>query len=348
METSVVQVHNRSDLVRDYVCGACESKNIQEIADYFCASCTKFFCGKCVYFHDQLYANHPKYGREETYKWPLTKTMEDLLLKCDVHKDNKLTMFCQDHGQLCCTDCAFLKHRHCANVTAICDSVKKMAVDMQQLSNSIQTSLDELNTFKSTHEASIQSVEESYSERLKEIQDLRKKLNAALDALENTTMKELDEIRVTLQTALKKDVDNCNRLKDELKQLSEAVNVLFDKSKTEIEFIASRKCLDKIEECKTYLKENPVKLQRSLIFQASIDIEQYLTQQASLRRIVVSMQSLTVKMNPDWILTVKRNVYLMSISSDPRQTCRITGICCLPSGQFVVTDECNRKVMLLD
>ncbi|KAH3853410.1 uncharacterized protein LOC127875279 [Dreissena polymorpha] len=258
-------------------------------------------------------------------------------------------MFCQDHSQLCCTDCAFLNHRQCTDVALITDSVKKMSVDMQQLSNSLQSILDELNKLKSAQEASMQSVDLSWSEKLQEIQDLRKKLNAALDELEKTTLKELDEIRATLQTSLKKNVDNCTRLKDELKQLSEAVNALCDKSKKEIEFIAKRKCLDKIMESEAYLKENPVKLQSSLMFQANIDIELYLYQRASLGRIVDSTQSLTVKMNPDQVMTVKRkSEYSVRISSDTDLSCTLSGICCLPSGQVIVTDLDNQKVKLLD
>ncbi|XP_052230337.1 uncharacterized protein LOC127844280 [Dreissena polymorpha] len=37
--------------------------------------------------------------------------MEDLLLKCDVHREEKLKMFCQDHSQLCCSDCVLMNHR---------------------------------------------------------------------------------------------------------------------------------------------------------------------------------------------------------------------------------------------
>ncbi|XP_052221852.1 uncharacterized protein LOC127838265 [Dreissena polymorpha] len=349
MATSVGSVHNSSDLVKDYVCGACECKNIQEIADYFCEICRKFFCGKCIYQHDQLYVNHSKYGREETNKWPLTKQIEDLLLKCNVHKEKKLKMFCQDHSQLCCTDCAFLNHRQCINVALISDSVKNISVDMQQLSNNLHTILDDINMSQKTKEAMIQSLEVSWSEKLQEIREHRKKLNTALDELENATLKELDDIRTTLQTALKKDVDNCNRLKDELKQLSEAVNALCDKSKKDIEFIASRKCLDKINESESYLKENHRKLQSSIIFTTNTDIEKYLSQQASLGKIVDSMQSLTLNRNPDQTLTVKsKSEFIVRMSSDKSQTCSIRGICCLPSGQVIVTDYDNKKVKLLN
>ncbi|KAH3792061.1 hypothetical protein DPMN_145551 [Dreissena polymorpha] len=275
--------------------------------------------------------------------------MEDLLLKCDVHNDKILEFFCQDHSQLCCTACVLLNHRQCTNMTLICESVKKMSLDMKHLSINLHSILGEINKFKSSQETSIQFVEASYNEKMQEIREQRKKLNAALDELENATLKELDEIRTTLQTSLKKDMANCNRLKDELKQLSEAVNVLCEKSKKEIEFIASRKSLDKIQESKTYLKENPVKLQSSIIYKANIDIERFLSQHESLGRIVDGMQSLTLKINPEQLLTVKRNSrYIVKMSSDTSQIFSIYGICCLPSGQVIVTDVKNKNVKLLD
>ncbi|KAH3819912.1 uncharacterized protein LOC127881637 [Dreissena polymorpha] len=328
-----------SDLVKDYVCGGCESRTIFESADYFCATCTKFFCRKCIDPHDQIYAKHSKYGREETNKWPLTKIMEDLLLKCDVHKDKKLKMFCQDHSQLCCTDCVLLNHRQCTKMTLISESVKTKSFDMQQVSNNLQTIEDELHKVKSKQEGRIQSIEESCREKLHEIRDLKKKLNAALDELENITLKELDAIRTSLQICLKKDVDNCSRLKDDLQTLSEAVNSLCDKSRKDLEFIVSRKCQDKIQESDSYLKENPVKVQSSIIFRANTDIEQYLSKQFSLGRILDSMQSLTV---------TRKSEYILRIPSDRVQDFEITGICSLPSGQVIVADFNNNKLKLLD
>ncbi|KAH3782188.1 hypothetical protein DPMN_160100 [Dreissena polymorpha] len=220
---------------------------------------------------------------------------------------------------------------------------------MQQLSSNLQTILDELNKFKTAHEVSIKSVEVSYSEKLQEIRDLRNKLNAALDALENKTLKKLDELRTTLQSALKQDVDNCIRLKDELKQLSKAVQGLCDKSKNELEFLASRKCLDKIQESESYLKENPVKMQSSIMFTSNIDIEKYLFQQTSLGKFFESKQSLTLKISPHQILNVNsKSEYSVRMSSDTNKPYQINGICCLPCGQVIVIDNYIYKVKLLD
>ncbi|XP_052253921.1 uncharacterized protein LOC127860121 isoform X1 [Dreissena polymorpha] len=326
-------------LVRDYDCGGCESRQIYISADYFCSTCTKFFCRTCIDPHDKIYSNHSKYGRRETNRWPLTKTMEDLLMNCAVHKEKKLKMFCQDHSQLCCTDCVLLNHRQCTNMTLISEAVKTQSFDMQQLSNNLQTIVKELKEFKSKQKASLQSIEKSCNEKLQEINDLRKKLNAALDALEKTTLKELDKIKTTMLTSKNNDLDNCRRMKDDLHTLGEAVNCLCDKSEKEMEFIASKICLEKIQESESYLKENTVKVQSSIVFQANTDIEQYLSKWSCLGRIVDIMQSFTVQ---------RKSEYTVRIQSDFYQDFQIIGICSLPSGQVIVADFRNKKVKLLD
>ena len=109
-------VHKSSDLVDDYCCGACEEKLIKESAEFFCKTCTKLFCGNCINLHSQLYEKHSSFGRGDMNKWPLCKKTEDFLQICDVHKGERLNMFCQDHNQLCCTNCVLLSHRYFINM----------------------------------------------------------------------------------------------------------------------------------------------------------------------------------------------------------------------------------------
>ncbi|KAH3791879.1 uncharacterized protein LOC127837297 isoform X2 [Dreissena polymorpha] len=116
-----------------------------------------------------------------------------------------------------------------------------------------------------------------------------------------------------------------------------------------MEIIASKKCTNKIHKCESYLKENHVKVQSSIIFKANINIEQYLSQQASLRSIVDSMKSLSVVMNPVKVLAVKRkSKYNVKISKDSMQS-HIRGICSLPGGQVIVLyHNNNNRVKMLD
>ena len=102
-------------------------------------------------------------------------------------------------------------------MTFISDTVKTYWTDLKQLADKIQTIVTDLKKLESNREAGIQYIEDSYNDRLQEIKDARERINAALNDLEKKTLKDLDDIRTALQSSLKKDVEKCNKLNDELK-----------------------------------------------------------------------------------------------------------------------------------
>ena len=91
-----------SDILQDFLCSTCEDKKLDKMADFYCETCVKFYCGKCIGMHSQLFIKHAPYGRGDLKKWPVAKQVEDFLLKCDVHKDKNLELFCDNHIELCC------------------------------------------------------------------------------------------------------------------------------------------------------------------------------------------------------------------------------------------------------
>ncbi|KAH3702058.1 hypothetical protein DPMN_077059 [Dreissena polymorpha] len=109
-------IEKGNDWVEDFLCSACEDKKLEQSADYYCDSCVKFFCRKCIHMHSQLFTKHSPHGRGDMKKWPVVKKVEDFLLKCDVHKEENLASFCKDHSKLCCNTCAFHNHRQCKTV----------------------------------------------------------------------------------------------------------------------------------------------------------------------------------------------------------------------------------------
>ncbi|KAH3696640.1 hypothetical protein DPMN_084116 [Dreissena polymorpha] len=175
-----------SETVQDYLCSTCQEKTIEERADFYCKSCINFYCQKCIYKHDLLFTKHSLYGRGDIKAWPVDEKMEDFLLKCDNHKEEKLTMFCEDHSQLCCCNCAVLQHSLCKKVTLISDYVKNNSTDLQQMSVKIQTILEEIKKLQD-NEASIRSVHSSYDAQLNKIQATRRKINEVLDEIEKET-----------------------------------------------------------------------------------------------------------------------------------------------------------------
>jgi len=78
----------------------CSSKKHSEInAIGFCQECNKYLCDKCLTFHSELFENHQIYQLDEN--------LNDIFSGFCKEKghNNKLEYFCQDHNQLCCSNC---------------------------------------------------------------------------------------------------------------------------------------------------------------------------------------------------------------------------------------------------
>ncbi|XP_052255544.1 uncharacterized protein LOC127861182 [Dreissena polymorpha] len=340
-------IEKGSDIVQDFLCSTCEEEKLVEWADYYCESCVKFYCRKCIQLHSQLFKKHSPHGRSDMKKWPVVKKVENFLLKCDFHKEENLANFCEDHSKLCCNTCAFHDHRQCKMVMLLSDLVKNTSTDLKQVSVTIQTTLAELKKLQDNQEASIQSVQSSYDEQLRKIQETRQKILAALDMLEKKTLQEMKDTLTKLQASLKSDVDKCSTLGNELKQLRDAIQDISDKSKQELSFIASIKCKDKIQQFENYQKKNFAEQKLSITFHPNSEIMQYLSQLSGLGIIENSTQTLTVRGNPDQIIRIDgKSEYDVRVQGD--ETCYIHDIFVLPSGQVLVVDSNNKKVKLLN
>ncbi|XP_052236642.1 uncharacterized protein LOC127848303 [Dreissena polymorpha] len=341
-------IEKGSDMIQDFLCSTCEDEKLDEMADYYCESCVKFYCRKCILMHGQLFKKHSPHGRGDMKKWPVAKKVEDFLLKCDVHTEENLNMFCEDHCQLCCTNCAFLNHRQCKRVVLISELVKKNSTDLKKLSVSIQTILGEMKELQDKQEASILSAQSSYDEQLQKIQETRIKINETLDKLEKNTLKEMKDVLTKLQVSLRGDVDKCASLRNELKQLQDAIQDISDTSKLELSFVVSIKCQEKIKQSEFFQKKNFDQVKSSIAFQPNSDIVQYLSQLSGLGKIEHSTQTLTQPGNPDQVISLNgKSEYDVGIQSDS-QGCCIIAICSLPNKQILVADFNNSKLKLLD
>ncbi|KAH3749141.1 hypothetical protein DPMN_183632 [Dreissena polymorpha] len=205
-----------------------------------------------------------------------------------------------------------------------------------------------MRKLQGNQEASLQYMQNSFDEQLQKIHETRRKINAALDTIEQKTLNEMKETLTKLQASCKDDVDKCISLQDELKQLRDAIQDISDKSKLDLSFIATRKCKDKIQQCETFLKKNSLGNTFYITFQPNSDIVQYLSKLSGLEKIEHSIQTLLIQDNPNKIITVHgKSVHNVRISSDSK-VCIITAICVLPEGQVLVADRSNKTIKMLD
>ncbi|KAH3771637.1 uncharacterized protein LOC127845245 isoform X2 [Dreissena polymorpha] len=231
------------------------------------------------------------------------------------------------------------------------DKVKNTFMDLEQVSNTIQITLAELNELRENQEASIQFVQCSFEEQLHKIQESREKIIAALNILEIKTLTEMKDTLTKLQASLKSDVDKCATFEDELKQFRDAIEEIRDKDKHELSHIANIKCKNKIQLIEQYRRENFVQVKSSITFLPNSEIEKFLSNLSGLGKIEHIAQPLAVRGNPDQIIRMEgHSEYVISMEgdSDKEWFCSIRDICVLPSGQVLLADEDYNNVKLLN
>ncbi|XP_052226711.1 uncharacterized protein LOC127841689 [Dreissena polymorpha] len=268
-------------------------------------------------------------------EWPVSKQVEEFLLKCQAHKDDKIEMLCDDHSQLCCTKCAFNDHSQCSKVTPISELTNSQPTDLQGLSVELETVMGGIKSLQINQEASVQSLQRTYKEHgAVMIEQLHGNLNTNIDKCCNSsvgtsdknlkeemcwsvlsilnefdsiTVKELNEIKdevISIKGSVTSSIHKCTSLHNDLLQLLEIVQKIGDNK--ELCLIASIKCKHIIQQALTLLGKS------GKVFKVQGKSE--------------------------------HNVRVPSDSV----SCAISGICVLPDGQVLVVDWTNNNVKLLN
>ncbi|KAH3894962.1 hypothetical protein DPMN_019122 [Dreissena polymorpha] len=269
-------------------------------------------------------------------KWPLSKKMETCLLTCAIHKSEQITMYCEDHSQLCCSKCVELNHRLCLQVTPLPKAARGKSTNFKKLSVRTENTLSKMKQCQTYQEDRMMSLKVSYKEHERLIVDglrlnivsylhecetstvntthvymqypiseMREKIKYLLADFEKSTIKEKKEDLNLKQAPLKVVRNSCIRLHYELFHLHVAIPKVLGK---ELSFIASKKCLENIQQSNIFIEEN------------------------------FSNHVFTVNGKSEH--SVK-----MPNESD---TCHISAVCALPNGQVLVADKANFKVKLLN
>ena len=133
--------------IRNAKCSS--SKHAEVDAISFCPDCKKYFCNKCLKYHDDI-ENHKAIN--------LNQKDEIFVDKCkEENHPNKLEFYCKDHNILCCLACTskfkekgYGQHYDC-NVKHLDDikdekrnKLKENINNLEELNNKIDESINKL------------------------------------------------------------------------------------------------------------------------------------------------------------------------------------------------------------
>ncbi|KAH3703922.1 uncharacterized protein LOC127860877 isoform X3 [Dreissena polymorpha] len=335
---SLSSVPKRLRMVEDFRCTSCQELNLEESADIYCEACQKFYCKRCGHLHNQLSTEHTTVGRGDIKKWPVPKEVEDFLRMCEAHENKTLTQFCQDHTQLCCSDCVVKIHSQCSKVTQISELTNSQPTGLEGMSVELETVLGEIKTLQISQKASIQSLQKTYKEHSAVmIEQMRGNLNTYIDECDNSSVgtsggneQYLKEEMCRSVLSIMNEFDNItakelNEMKDEVISIKGSVT------------ISMHKCTS-LHNDLSHFHEIVQKIgdHKQLCLMASIKCKHIIQQALTL--LGKSGKAFNVQSNTE------HNVRIPSDSYE----CSITGICVLTDGQVLVADRGNNRVKLLN
>ncbi|XP_045194932.2 uncharacterized protein LOC123550565 [Mercenaria mercenaria] len=208
-------------------CDSCLRDNTDSPANAFCLQCSESLCDNCNKHHkrNKASSNHTIQSISDEKDVEAFDTLKRLT-QCSVHTDKKIKYLCKDHDQLCCNECAIVKHRKCEDVVSLAEEMGKAS---QNASTSAENVLKEFNTHadllmlhEATEQVKIDNTKETCTQAL---ETLKKNMETAYKTLQDKITMESGKCQDTITKSI-------SAQKDEIQSYQEELNISIRKLET--------------------------------------------------------------------------------------------------------------------
>ncbi|KAK3604068.1 hypothetical protein CHS0354_007178 [Potamilus streckersoni] len=194
----------------DRVCEACISEGISVTAEGFCAVCQEAMCGDCLKVHkkQKVSKNHTIITMEEVSSNPqnIMKIAEGFT--CSEHDSEYVQFYCRDHNVACCATCSFRKHKTCSIVIDFKKDLPSLLqkIKPENVVDELEKVETHLKSYMELNESCINGIELQVKGFSDQVQQIRRKINVALDELE--TLIKTEGTRICKEQVIKKQEEN--------------------------------------------------------------------------------------------------------------------------------------------
>ena len=180
-------------------CDYCAKKSKTNAACGFCPQCRKHLCSTCETFHGQLFDHELLYG----HQIPEEKTAHKDTFTCEIHVNQVVELYCENHADVFCKFCQSIKH-------AGCDVKKiKQALQERNIKEEIQAkkdSLEELQTNIGMVQNDIENKLRTYSKNKEELQgkllEIRTYIDNCIEELDLNVVIDLGTLEANKQACV--------------------------------------------------------------------------------------------------------------------------------------------------
>ncbi|XP_045203421.2 uncharacterized protein LOC123556599 [Mercenaria mercenaria] len=246
-------------------CGPCLRVAENNIAVIYCLECSQSLCENCKKFHQRLesLSGHKLYNlgddKNDTDKLDFLKS----LTKCPEHQSEEVRYICKDHDQLCCNECAIVKHRKCDHIVSLSDEISTQGTtgpETKKRLDKIEQNAGKLIKLEkeqdSNVQASIAQVEEKLVKMKNVIDEAFLKMKQAIkcEVTEKTgNIRKQNKMQIERIETLTSEIDKSRRKLDIVRENGENVHLFLVGRKLMTELTKHEEMLQKLQ------KESSVK-----------------------------------------------------------------------------------------
>ena len=200
------------------LCQPCQGDGDTVKAEGYCENCNQFICPFCIKGHRKLplTKNHVIKLKDEMPKFVASQS-DPCTELCEVHKNEIVKFYCQQHDLVGCSDCMVLEHATCkvqlvSDVSCNYDNSDELVLIKHRIDHLRRN----LNSCKKDIELSLKTADEIKISAIKEIRKFRKEMDAYLDKVTKDLIQEVERLSAD-------DISKQHKLHDQCKTTIEDI-----------------------------------------------------------------------------------------------------------------------------
>ncbi|XP_060607818.1 uncharacterized protein LOC132759956 [Ruditapes philippinarum] len=267
---------------------------------------------------------------------------------CDVHKNEIVKFYCQEHGSVGCGDCMVLQHTSCkVQLVSDVSSNYGNSVDLVLIKHRIDNLRTNLASCKEEIKCSLKAADKIKTEVVKEIRLFRKEMDDYLDKMEADLLQKVDEINDRNVSSQKKLQDQCEALCNEMNEFQRKLDQCKDKVNNL--FVTSKSIQRKYEKCQQINETISAKSQiNTFNFKVTEDfynLKKYNTPIGNLATQVKTFSGQCKKCINDMKAHFVNKV---NCQAENEENCYISGITIVSEADILLSDTNNKSLKILN
>ena len=208
------------------ICRPCQNDDLTVEAAGYCVDCSEYLCVTCYKYHCKPAPcrHHVLLDSDSMPRDPASHVHTET---CEKHKGKVLEYFCNNHDVVGCSVCMTLDHTGCDGKTYIPDIAS--AIPDSDEYKGVQRSIENLTKLAEEEICvltdSLKNTDKFHDAIVADVLCFRKRLDDAIDTLENVVRDEAQILKERNKTKLNENIKTCEELKSDIDCLNTEMNM---------------------------------------------------------------------------------------------------------------------------